>query len=174
VLAAQDGQRDAFAELARRFERMIYGLALRRLRNHAEAQETVQEVFVTLLRKLGQLRDPASLPGWLRQIAMRHVSNRLSRRGPLATSSDAVDATESAIDSPLTSALAHERRKQVRAGLARLGRLDRQTLEAFYVNGQSLVEMSASFASPVGTIKRRLHVARKRLARELEGVIDAN
>ena len=50
----------------------------------------------------------------------------------------------------------------------RLGKLDRQTLVAFYVEGQSLVEMSTAFDSPVGTIKRRLHVARKRLARELE------
>ncbi len=39
---------------------------------------------------------------------------------------------------------------------------------AFYVQGQSLIEMSDRFDSPVGTIKRRLHVARKRLARELE------
>ena len=39
---------------------------------------------------------------------------------------------------------------------------------AFYVDGQSLIEMSDQFAAPVGTIKRRLHVARKRLAKELE------
>jgi RNA polymerase sigma-70 factor (ECF subfamily) len=41
-------------------------------------------------------------------------------------------------------------------------------LVAFYLRGQSLVEMSDEFAAPVGTIKRRLHMARKRLARELE------
>ena len=45
--------------------------------------------------------------------------------------------------------------------------MDRQTLTAFYFNGSSLVETSRQFASPVGTIKRRLHVARKRLAVEL-------
>ena len=38
----------------------------------------------------------------------------------------------------------------------------------FYVRRQSLSEMSESFAAPIGTIKRRLHVARKRLARQLE------
>ncbi len=46
--------------------------------------------------------------------------------------------------------------------------LDRSTLVAFYLNGRSLLEMSDDFAAPVGTIKRRLHVARKRLAKELE------
>ena len=62
------------------------------------------------------------------------------------------------------------RSSQVRAGLRRLGEIDRSTLEAFYMQGQSLVEMSDQFASPVGTIKRRLHVARKRLARELDAM----
>ena len=51
--------------------------------------------------------------------------------------------------------------------------MDRKTLEAFYVRGQSLVEMSTEFGSPIGTIKRRLHVARKRLARELEELAPA-
>ena len=41
-------------------------------------------------------------------------------------------------------------------------------LEAFYVRGESLSQMSESFEAPIGTIKHRLHVARKRLARQLE------
>ena len=76
-------------------------------------------------------------------------------------------------DTPLSEALSHERATAVRAGLRRLRRLDRETLVAFYVEGRSLAEMSQQFASPLGTIKRRLHVARKRLAAELvelEGV----
>ena len=64
--------------------------------------------------------------------------------------------------------LAAERQDQVRAGLARLGDLDRATLVAFYVEGRSLLEMSDDFDAPLGTIKRRLHVARKRLAKEVE------
>ena len=70
-----------------------------------------------------------------------------------------------------TAALAREERSRVRAGLRRLRELDRDTLVAFYVKGQSLVEMSDQFDSPVGTIKRRLHVARKRLAKELEELV---
>jgi RNA polymerase sigma-70 factor (ECF subfamily) len=41
-------------------------------------------------------------------------------------------------------------------------------LQAFYLRGQTLLQMSDAFDAPVGTIKRRLHVARKRLAREME------
>ncbi|MEE2706570.1 MAG: ECF-type sigma factor, partial [Planctomycetota bacterium] len=69
---------------------------------------------------------------------------------------------------PLDNVLQRERAEEVRAGLGRLRVLDRKTLEACYVKGQSLIEMSDAFESPSGTIKRRLHVARKRLAQELE------
>ena len=61
-----------------------------------------------------------------------------------------------------------ERKNQVRAGLDRLGEMDRDTLVAFYVEGYSLLEMADDFDAPLGTIKRRLHVARKRLAKQVE------
>jgi RNA polymerase sigma-70 factor (ECF subfamily) len=69
--------------------------------------------------------------------------------------------------------LAREREDQVQRGLNRLPDLDRDTLLAFYFRGQSLIEMSDQFQSPVGTIKRRLHVARKRLAKELQTLAPA-
>jgi RNA polymerase sigma-70 factor (ECF subfamily) len=61
----------------------------------------------------------------------------------------------------------------VRDGLRKLRTLDRDTLVAFYVRGQSLLEMSDQFDAPVGTIKRRLHVARQRLAKEIEHLVSA-
>jgi RNA polymerase sigma-70 factor, ECF subfamily len=174
VRAAQAGCAEAFGELSQRFERLVYGLALRRLGNHAEAQEIVQEVFLQALRKIGQLREPAAIAGWLRSIASRRIYNRLTRRGPVTSAEPAaLEATGDRGAGPLEQALAHERQLQVRAGLNRLGSLDRKTLVAFYVEGQSLIEMSTAFGSPVGTIKRRLHVARKRLARELEELASA-
>jgi len=172
VLAAQQGDRDAFGQLALRYERLVYAIALRRLGNHAEAQEVCQEVLVKAMQKLNQLREPECFGGWLRAVAARMAINRAVRRAPaIATEPQAMDAQCVESETPLTAALANERQKQVRAGLGRLGRLDRDTLLAFYVQGQSLLEMSDRFESPVGTIKRRLHVARKRLAKELEELV---
>lgn len=169
VRAAQAGDRAAFGALIQRYETTVYSIALRRLRNHAEAQELTQEVFVQVLRKIGQLREPDAFPGWLRSITQRMAINRAVRGGgALATDPSALEATCAEPETPLGRALASERAEQVRDGLRRLGRMDRETLVAFYVEGQSLAEMSDAFESPVGTIKRRLHVARKRLARELE------
>jgi RNA polymerase sigma-70 factor (ECF subfamily) len=169
VLAAQRGSREAFGQLVERFQRSVYAIAVRRLRNHAEAQELVQEVFVQVLRKLDQLREPEAFAGWLRSITVRMAINRQVRRGNVhAAERETLEAACIERRTPLTEALRSERAGQVRAGLKRLRKLDRQTLEAFYVHGRSLIEMSDEFNSPVGTIKRRLHVARKRLALELE------
>ena len=84
---------------------------------------------------------------------------------------DPLAATCAEDDSPLESVLEIERESQLRAGLSRLRELDRETLVAFYVKGQSLLEMSDEFEAPLGTIKRRLHVARKRLAKEVESLV---
>ena len=171
VPRAQQGDRAAFGELFRRYERAVLATALRRLGNEAEAQELCQEVFVQALRKLHQLREPECLGAWLRSMTTRMAINRAVRRAPVIDMEPVtLDGACVERETPLSEALSHERATAVRAGLRRLRRLDRETLEAFYVEGRSLAEMSQQFASPLGTIKRRLHVARKRLAAELAEV----
>lgn len=172
VAAAQQGDREAFGLLAEQYERAVFATALKRLRNYAEAQELTQEVFVQALRKIAQLREPEALGGWLRSITVRMAINRQVRRGPQFSAEPESLSNQFVEDeTPLGSALREERRQQVHDGLERLGPIDRATLEAFYLEGQSLIQMSDTFASPVGTIKRRLHVARKRLAKELEELV---
>jgi len=168
VLGAQDGDRHAFEALFERYGRAVYVTVLQRLGNEAESQELCQEVFIQAMRKIGQLRDPFCFGGWLRSIASRMAINRAVRtRRMLAVQSDQGEPSDAEQETPLEEILARERREQVHVGLNRLTDLDRETLVAFYFRGQSLVEMSDEFDSPVGTIKRRLHVARKRLAKEL-------
>ena len=173
VRAAQAGSRDAFGALVERYQSSAYAIALRRLRNHAEAEELVQEVFVQALRKIDQLREGECFGSWLRAITVRMAINRAVRAAPVyATEPETFVSVCVNHETPLASALTAERRERVQAGLGRLRRLDRETLEAFYVRGRSLAEMSDEFRSPVGTIKRRLHVARKRLAKELEDLAE--
>jgi RNA polymerase sigma-70 factor (ECF subfamily) len=169
VVAAQDGDNEAFGALVNRFERMVQAVCWQRLRNHAEAQEAAQEVFIKAFEKLEQLEEPAAFPGWLRSIAVRQSINRSTRRPPaLAVEPHSLEGFDGEHEAPLSSMLARERVDQLHEGLDRWATLDRSTLVAFYLHGHSLVEMSDEFAAPVGTIKRRLHVARKRLAKELE------
>jgi len=169
VRLAQAGDRAAFGELIERYEGMVKSVALRRLGDEGEAMELVQEVFMKAMQRIAQLKEPAAIGGWLRSITVRMAINRQVRRRPLVSSEPGtIEATAFSARTPLDSALESERALQVQSGLKRLGELDRSTLVAFYVRGESLNQMSESFAAPVGTIKRRLHVARKRLAAELE------
>src|SRR5207253_1543180 len=102
-----------------------------------EAQELCQDVFVQAMQKIGQLRTPEAFGGWLRSITHRMAINRAVRRGPdLPTDQETLDANCIESETPLAVVLAGERQTRVRAGLDRLGELDRETLVAFYVRGQ--------------------------------------
>lgn len=172
VRAAQAGDRDAFGQLFERFQPTIFAIAMRRCSNAADAQELVQDVFVQAMIKLDQLRTPECFIGWLRQITVRMSINRSVRRAPsIAVEPEILEATVTVSEGPVDNILADERKDQVQIGMARLRDMDRETLDAFYVKGQSLIEMADAFDAPIGTIKRRLHTARKRLAKEVEELV---
>lgn len=170
VVRAQAGDRDAFDYLVDHYFSRVYGIAMQRLRNTAEADEVVQEVFLRAFRKLDQLKEPAAFSGWLCQIATRLSINRAVRRPPeVACEPTTFEVLQETPDAPGASLIQSEDAAQLRDGLDRLGDLDRRTLIAFYFDGQSLKEMSVAFDSPIGTIKRRLHTARHRLRDALTG-----
>ena len=169
VERAKVGDREAFGELVVRFRNSVFAMALARVRNPLEADELAQDVFVHAMRKLPQLRDPRCFAGWLRRITARMAINRLTRKGPFFGAEpemlDAVPGSERPPDEHLELG---EAKARLYEGLAELKPQDRATLEAFYLRGRSLKQMSREFEAPVGTIKRRLHVARGRLKEVLE------
>lgn len=170
VVRAQAGDREAFGELIEMFQSRVYGIVMQRLRNTAEADEVTQEVFLRAFRKLDQLKEPAAFAGWLCQIAARLSINRAVRRPPETPCEPTTfEVMQEAPDAASAELIQLEDAEQLRSGLNRLGDLDRKTLMAFYFDGQSLKEMSVSFDSPIGTIKRRLHTARHRLRDVLTG-----
>jgi RNA polymerase sigma-70 factor (ECF subfamily) len=171
VEQAQNGNRAAFDHLVVRFYSKIHSVVMQRLRNSAEADEVTQEVFLRAFRKLPQLQEAERFSGWLSRIAVRLSINRAVRRPAESfLEPEAISAFDAAGDTPLFAMIRQENMEQVRAGLDQLGRLDRETLWAFYFEGSSLKEMSEQFASPIGTIKRRLHTARGRLRDVINGL----
>jgi RNA polymerase sigma-70 factor (ECF subfamily) len=121
------------------------------------------------MQKIGQLRDPHCFVGWLRQITVRMAINRVTRKGPVqGAEPEFMQNAPGAGDGPLDEMIRMEDRADIWRGLDRLKELDRDTLVAFYIKGQTLKQMARDFETPVGTIKRRLHVARNRLRRAME------
>jgi len=172
VLASQNGDRAAFGELFQRYERHVFSVAMRRLGNFNDAQELAQEVFIKAMDKIAQLRQPECFGGWLRSITHRMAINMQIRQSRgVSTEPEYMEANCIDDASPDERLIESERDAQLHEGLGNLREMDRQTLEAFYVRGQSLNEMSDGFDAPLGTIKRRLHVARKRLAQEVAELV---
>ena len=171
VERAKVGDREAYGELVVRFQNSVYAMALSRVRDPLEAQELAHDVFVHAMRKLPQLRDARCFAGWLRRITARMAINRLTRRGPLfGADPEVLGGVQAKARTAEEQYEVGEAVGQLKAGLAELKPLDRQTLEAFYLRGRSLKQMAKEFEVPTGTIKRRLHVARQRLKDVLEGI----
>jgi RNA polymerase sigma-70 factor (ECF subfamily) len=171
VERARTGDLQAYGELVERFRGTVYSIALARLRRPAEAEELTQDVFLHVMKKLPQLREVNCFAGWLRQITVRMALNRLTRHGPVqGVESDVLERAEAATGDPLDILISEEQKAELYRGLEQLKPIDRATLVAFYLRGRSLKQMSREFETPIGTIKRRLHVARNRLKAELEGV----
>ena len=74
---------------------------------------------------------------------------------------------DSEIDYEAKSEIVSEKSEELLDGMSRLDFSDRQTLQAFYFEGQSVIEMSERFVIPIGTITQRLHTARTRLKEKL-------
>jgi len=174
VEKAQMGDREAYGALVERFQNAVYAIALTRVHDASEAQELTQEVFVHAMRKLPQLRDARCFAGWLRQITVRMAINRLTRRGLIrGAEPEMLESVAARTYGPPEELERAEARRQIHEGLDRLKDLDRETLEAFYLRGRTLKQMSREFETPVGTIKRRLHVARHRLKEVMEDGVPA-
>ncbi len=136
-----------------------------------DIDDLLQEAWLVAHRNLGQLRDVQAILAWVRCIlSTRGVNMVKRRRGARGTGADEDDSAEGgmwgvACDDvePLGALLMQERLDTVRAGIAALSELDRRSLAAFYLRGLSLKEIAAEEQAPIGTIKRRLHTARRRL-----------
>jgi RNA polymerase sigma-70 factor (ECF subfamily) len=175
VRRAQEGDREAFGELVEQFQPTVYAIALRRLGNPSDALEMTQEIFLHVLQRIRQLREPERFAGWLRQVAVRMAINRATRRlAPTTVESGVLEGAYESGDEPLDQLISRERAERLWEALGRLKSLDREALDAFYIRGHSLVEIAELLDVPLGTVKRRLHTARKRLKRALEeSVADA-
>jgi RNA polymerase sigma-70 factor (ECF subfamily) len=169
IARAQTGDRAAFGELVERFHPAVYAVALARLRDPNEATELAQEVFIHAMQKIGQLREAHCFVGWLRQITVRMAINRVTRKAPVqGAEPEFMQNAPDTLATPVDEMIKSEDRADVWKGLDRLKPLDRDTLVAFYIKGRTLKQMAREFETPVGTIKRRLHVARNRLRHALD------
>jgi RNA polymerase sigma-70 factor (ECF subfamily) len=156
------GDTAALGEFYDLYAGLVNGLALRILRNTAEAEDVVQEVFVQVWRQADRY-DPSrgSAEAWLCTIARTRALDRLRRRS--ARREESVDVAPASSAAPKT-----EEALAVRKALATLSEDQRQALELAYYDGLTQTEIAERLGAPLGTIKTRIRTAMIRL-RDLLG-----
>ncbi|TKB49385.1 RNA polymerase sigma factor [Ferrimonas sediminicola] len=88
IRRAQEGDREAFARLYRRYSPRVYALCLRLSGRVASAEEATQEVFIRLWQKLPQFRFDAQFTTWLHRLTLNHALNYLKGQPQLAPLSE--------------------------------------------------------------------------------------
>ena len=159
VAQAVAGRRSAEAVLYLRHARSVAAVATRLLGRTADAEDVLQDAFLTAFERLPQLRDPAQFRGWLVRIAIRHVHRRFRRRRLLrrfGLDQGHDDATLARLSlSPLDT----ETRSELARLDAALGTLPSQQRIAFmlrHVEGYELREVADACDSSLATVKRWL------------------
>ncbi|MGH8638604.1 MAG: RNA polymerase sigma factor [Burkholderiales bacterium] len=163
-MRCQLGEPAAFDTLIARWHEPLWRYARRVTGDASAADDLVQEVWLRVLRGIGELRDRGKLRSWVFGIARRVLMDRLRARYAtpehVALEADDLASTDDSTD--LTEALG-----LMQEELAELPLVEREVLVLFYLEELTLGELADVLEIPTGTIKSRLFRARRLLRDQL-------
>jgi RNA polymerase sigma-70 factor (ECF subfamily) len=174
IAQAARGDLDAFNQLVDRYERLVFAVCLRLLRNRESAEDATQESFIRAFTALRQFQG-ASFRAWLARIATNYCYDllRAGKRRP-AESLDAqvVEAepwwsSEPAPADPAQQAAQRALAARLEAALGQLPEDQRLVVLLYDVHGYSYEEIAEATGTTLGTVKSRLSRARARLRDDL-------
>ena len=169
----------AFEELFDRHQKPVYNIALRMLRDEADAADATQEVFVRAYRSINKLVSEEAFITWLRTMAINICRDVLRKRGKVRLESldtpvqceDGSSTCREIADwssEPSESAMTRSLQESVQKAISSLQPDYREVVTLFYIDGADVAEISRITGSPQGTVKSRLSRARAELKRKLE------
>ncbi|MBP7867004.1 MAG: sigma-70 family RNA polymerase sigma factor [Acidobacteria bacterium] len=165
VLEAQAGRVEAFERLAALWHPRLLGYAFHLTGDREGAREAVQDAWMSVVRGLSRLRDPAGFPGWALSIARRRCADWVRRRQRSRRGAEGLnDAARLA--SPTTSS--EEQTERLREAIRGLDPESRFLVEMYYRESLSVGEIARVLGIPAGTVKSRLYHVRERLRTILE------
>lgn len=172
--ASQRGDTPAFNSLVLKWEKVIYNLALRMLRDREEAAETTQEIFLSAYRNIRRFRKGSRFSTWLYRIAVNHCITRIRRRPPgihISLESDETAAkppVQLTVPGPQDSELLRsEEWRMVRNALALLPADQRTVIELKFFQEMTFEEAAAILDVPLSTIKSRFYTGLETLKMRL-------
>ena len=185
VRLAQQGRELAFRELVRRYERPVFSLVFRMVRDRETAEDLAQDAFVKVLNHIDKYSPEFKFSSWLFKIANNVAIDHLRKRrldtisidgSPHASTASEVEATTLNLESEQESALdeleAKELGSAIEQAIARLRPEYRACIMLRHVEGRAYEEIAATLDLPLGTVKTYIHRARHELRKALEGLRD--
>ena len=173
---AKQGREAAFRELVRRYERPVFSLIFRMVRDREIAEDLAQDTFIKVLNNIDRYRPEFKLSSWLFKIANNVAIDHLRKRqldtvsmegSPHAATATEIEATSFEIasqqESPLDEMEARELGSSIERAIAGLRPEYRSCIMLRHVEGRSYEEIAAILDLPLGTVKTYIHRARHEL-----------
>jgi RNA polymerase sigma-70 factor (ECF subfamily) len=170
-----DHDATALADLYDRHARSVFSLALRIVRDQADAEEVVQDVFGQAWRQAGRYsRDRGAVRAWLLNMTRSRAIDLLRARQarPGASAADPTAALAALPDprpAPDVQAFAAQAVGALRRALDALPATQRLAIELAYYEGLSQTEIAERLEQPLGTVKTRIRLALIRLREAMAG-----
>ena len=164
VLEARKGDRAAFRELVRIMMPRLFAVVYSMVGNADEVNDILQDTFVRAYRGLPKLRQPEAFAGWITRIAVNTARTRLSRRreypmeptAPLFQLQGKSDNTVQELEQEDIQRVLHQAMNQ-------LSPEHREVVAMVELEEMNCAEAAKILDCPAGTVRSRLHYARKRL-----------
>jgi len=176
VLLARSGREAAYRELIRRYERPVFALLFRMVRDRELAEDLSQETFIKALNAIESYRPEFKFSSWIFKIANNAAIDHLRRReldtlsldgSPHAETPEAMQATALQIgarqETPLDTVEAKELGSEIEAAIGRLRPEYRSCILLRHVEGRAYEEIAEILDLPLGTVKTYIHRARNEL-----------
>jgi len=161
VLRCQVGDRAAFEELVRQTQPRLGSYLHKVLVGEANVDDVIQDVWMDVLRNIARLNDPAAFLPWLYRIAHNRAFALLRRRRPMAI----VDDVEMPVDQ---TDFTFEDRQAVHAAMDQLAPEHREVLLLRFMEDLSYEQIAHVTGCQLGTVRSRIHNAKRQLRRILE------
>jgi RNA polymerase sigma-70 factor (ECF subfamily) len=170
------GRETAYRELIRRYQRPVFSLIYRMVRDRELAEDLAQETFVKVLGAIDSYRPEFRFSSWIFKIANNASIDHLRRRGldtlsldgsPHAETADAIEATTLQIgdgaESPLDYVAKRDLGDQIESAIAHLRPEYRNCIVLRHIEGRPYEEIAEILDLPLGTVKTYIHRARNEL-----------
>ena len=165
VMEALRGDPDAFTTLVQRYERAVYHLAYRTMRQEEEAKDVAQEAFFKAYRSLKTFKPGAKFSTWIFAITYHACCDRLNRRKRY--SDEELPERADSARGPADSVIADDEARRLRAAILQLPEKYRTVVTLYHLQGKQYDEIATVLGIPVGTVKTHLFRAKEQLRRIL-------